>query len=362
MKNNVLGYGKARSIFDDAKRNNYALPAVNVINTNTINAVLETAAEVNSPVILQFSHSGSHFFAGKSTTNDKHQASICGAVAAAKYIHSVSDLYEVPILINTDHASKKLLGWIDGMLKEGEIHFQQHGRPLFTSHMLDLSEESLEENIEVSKRYLERMTKLDMYLEIELGATGGEEDGVDNSNVESSRLYAQPEEIAYVYAELMKVSDHFVIAAAFGNVHGVYEPGNVQLQPAILRNSQALITKTSGTAVNPVSFVFHGGSGSSPEKITEAINYGVVKINIDTDVQWAFWHGVHQYYTANRAYLQSQLGNPEETAAPNKKYYDPRAWLRQGETSIAKRLKIAFQQLNNMNRNVNNDLNNSEVI
>lgn len=353
--NNVLGYDKVRLVFCDAKRNSYALPAVNVSNSNTINAVLETAAAVNSPVIIQFSHGGSHFFAGKSTANDKHQASIGGAIAAAKYVHSVADLYHVPILLNTDHASKKLLGWIDGMLHEGEKHFQKNGSPLFTSHMLDLSGESLEDNIEVSKRYLERITRLNMYLEIELGVTGGEEDGVDNSDVDSSKLYTQPDEVAYAYEELMKVSDHFVIAASFGNVHGVYKPGNIQLRPTILRDSQALITNDNRTDANPVNFVFHGGSGSEPEKILEAINYGVVKMNIDTDIQWAFWQGVHQYYTANKPYLQSQIGNPNGDASPNKKYYDPRTWLRQGEVSIRERLKIAFQQLNNVNRNVIND-------
>jgi fructose-bisphosphate aldolase, class II len=348
----VAGYDKARSIFLDAKQKNYALPAVNVINTNTINAVLETAGTVNSPVIIQLSHGGAHFFVGKSTPNSQHQASVQGAVAAAKYAHAVSELYQTTVLLNTDHASKKLLGWIDGMLDEGEKHFQQYGRPLFTSHMLDLSEQSLEENIEISKRYLERMTKLNMYLEIELGVTGGEEDGVDNSNIDSSKLYTQPEEVAYAYRELMKVSDHFVIAASFGNVHGVYKPGNVQLEPVILGNSQALISEKYGTGINPVNFVFHGGSGSEPEKIVEAIRYGVIKMNIDTDIQWAFWDGVRQYYTSKMPYMQAQIGNPEGEGSPNKKYYDPRTWLRQGEVAIGERLRIAFQELNCLNRSV----------
>ena len=348
----VIEYDEAKLIFADAKRNKYALPAVNVTNSNTINAVLETAMAVNSPVIIQFSYGGSHFFIGKSVSNNQHRASIAGAVAAAKYVHSIGELYKVPILLNTDHASKKLSGWVDGMLTEGEKYFAEYGCPLFTSHMLDLSEESLQENMEISKRYLERLTRLNMYLEIELGITGGEEDGVDNSNVEGSKLYTRPEEVAYAYEELMKVSDHFVIAASFGNVHGVYKPGNVQLQPAILNNAQILVKNKYGTGVNPISFVFHGGSGSEPDKIREAIDYGVVKMNIDTDVQWAFWDGVNQYSKENRPYLQTQLGNPEGEALPNKKQYDPRAWLRQGEVSVGERLKVAFRDLNSVNRAV----------
>lgn len=347
----VLGYDYAKLIFTDAKTNKYALPAVNVTNSNSINAVLETAKAVNAPIIVQFSHGGSHFFVGKSVPNNQHIASTAGAVAAAKYVHSINDLYKVPILLNTDHAAAKLLPWVDGMLSEGEKHFKQYGGPLFTSHMIDLSEEPLHKNIEISKRYLERLTKLNMYLEIELGVTGGEEDGVDNSGIESSKLYTQPDEVAYAYGELMKVSDHFVIAASFGNVHGVYKSGNVQLQPLILRNSQDLISKQYRTATNPVSFVFHGGSGSEVEKIREAIDFGVVKMNIDTDIQWAFWDGVHEYYKANKPYLQSQLGNPEGEDAPNKKHYDPRVWLRQGELSVRQRLEQAFRDLNAVGRN-----------
>jgi fructose-bisphosphate aldolase class II len=289
----VLSYQKAKKVFEDAKRKVYALPAVNVTGTNTINAALEAAHSVNSPIIIQFSNSGAAFFVGKSISNASQQASIAGAVAAAKYVHEISDLYGVPVLLNTDHAAKKLLPWVDGMIRQGELFFKQHGTPLFTSHMLDFSEESLEENIETSKRYLERLTKMDMYLEIELGVTGGEEDGVDNTGVESTKMYTQPEEVAYAYEELMKVSDHFVIAAAFGNVHGVYKPGNVKLAPAILRNSQEFIRRKFKTGENPVNFVFHGGSGSEPDAIREAIGYGVVKMNIDTDIQWAFWDGIH---------------------------------------------------------------------
>jgi fructose-bisphosphate aldolase class II len=346
----VLSYSQAKKVFEKAKADHFALPAVNVTTSNTINATLEAAKSVNSPTIIQFSHSGAAFFIGKSISNNDQRASIAGAVAGAKYIHEVSDLYGVPVLLNTDHAAKKLLPWVDGMIKQGEEFYKQHGRPLFTSHMLDLSEEPLKENIEVSKRYLERLTKLDMYIEIELGVTGGEEDGVDNTGVESSKLYTQPEEVSYAYEELMKVSENFVIAASFGNVHGVYKPGNVKLEPAILKNSQDYIQKKFKTRNNEVSFVFHGGSGSEPASIREAISYGVVKMNIDTDIQWGYWEGIRKYYQKNEAFLQSQLGNPTGNDSPNKKYYDPRVWLREGETSIKSRLAQAFEELNAVNR------------
>jgi len=346
----VLPYTQAKKVFEHAKANQYALPAVNVTGTNTINAALEAAHAVNSPIIIQFSNSGSSFFAGKSLANNMQQASIGGAVAAAKYVREVSSLYGVPVLLNTDHAARKLLPWVDGMIKEGEEFFRQNGKPLFTSHMLDLSEETLEENIEVSKRYLDKLTRLDMYLEIELGVTGGEEDGVDNTGVESAKLYTQPEEVSYAYETLMKVSDHFVIAASFGNVHGVYKPGNVKLEPIILKNSQDHIRKKFHTNENPVSFVFHGGSGSEPTAIREAIGYGVVKMNIDTDIQWAFWDGVHNYYKKNQPFLQSQLGNPTGADSPNKKYYDGRVWLREGEIAIKKRLVQGYHELNALNR------------
>ncbi len=346
----VLSYSQAKKVFEHAKANQYAMPAVNVTTSNTINATLEAAKTVNSPTIIQFSNSGAAFFVGKSIANNAQQASIAGAVAGAKYVHEVSDLYGVPVLLNTDHAAKKLLPWVDGMIKHGEEFFKQHGKPLFTSHMLDLSEEPIKENIEISKRYLEKLTKLDMYIEIELGVTGGEEDGVDNTGVESSKLYTQPEEVAYAYEELMKVSDHFVIAASFGNVHGVYKPGNVKLEPAILKNSQDYIQKKFKTNNNPVSFVFHGGSGSEPEAIREAIGYGVVKMNIDTDIQWAYWEGILKYYKKNEGFLQGQLGNPTGADSPNKKFYDGRVWLRDGEVSIKNRLVQAFEELNAVNR------------
>lgn len=346
----VLSYREAKKVFHHAKACQYALPAINVTTSSTINASLEAAKAVNSPVIIQFSNSGAAFFAGKSVSNDDQRAAIAGAVAGAKYIHDVSSLYGIPVLLNTDHAARKLLPWVDGMIAEGEKFYRQNGKPLFTSHMIDLSEEPLAENIETCKRYLERLTKLDMYLEIELGVTGGEEDGVDNTGVESSKLYTQPEEVAYAYEELMKISENFVIAASFGNVHGVYKPGNVKLEPLILKNSQEYIKNKFGTPSNPVNFVFHGGSGSEPEAIREAISYGVVKMNIDTDIQWAYWEGVHNYYNKHKAYLQAQLGNPTGDDAPNKKYYDPRVWIREGEVSVRKRLAQAYEELNAIQR------------
>jgi fructose-bisphosphate aldolase class II len=348
----VLKYNQVKKLFDIAKSRKFALPAVNVINSNTINACLEAAAEIKSPIIIQLSNGGSQFFTGKSLANQNQQAPILGAVCGAKYIHAIAEAYGVTVLINTDHAAKKLLPWVDGMLQQGEKFFKETGKPLFTSHMIDLSEEPLEENIEICKKYLEKMSKLDMYLEIELGVTGGEEDGVDNTSVESSKLYTQPEEVAYAYEELKKVSENFVIAASFGNVHGVYKPGNVKLEPKILKNSQEYIIDKFKTGPNPVSFVFHGGSGSEESQIREAIDYGVIKMNLDTDLQWAFWNGVLGYYGKKQAYLQGQLGNPEGPDSPNKKYYDPRVWLRDGEVSFKNRLLQAFQELNCVNQNV----------
>jgi fructose-bisphosphate aldolase class II len=337
-----------QALFAVAKANQFALPAVNVVGTNTVNAVLETAREVNSPVILQISNGGSRFYAGKGLENDNQRAAVAGAVSAAYHVHRMAGLYGVRVVMHTDHAAKKLLPWIDGMLEVGEAHYEAHGQPLFSSHMLDLSEEPLEENVEICKRYLERMSQIDMTLELELGITGGEEDGVDHSDVDTSRLYTQPEEVAYAYEELMKVSDRFTIAAAFGNVHGVYKPGAVTLRPKILRNCQEYIHETYDTGDKPLSLVFHGGSGSSLEDIREAVSYGVVKFNIDTDTQWAFWNGVRHYVQENEAYLQSQIGNPEGEDQPNKKYYDPRKWLRRGEESFKERLKQAFGDLNSL--------------
>ncbi|PTX20035.1 fructose-bisphosphate aldolase [Pontibacter mucosus] len=347
----VLYGDEVTELFKYANENNFALPAVNVIGTNSINAVLETAKAVNSPVIIQFSHGGAQFYAGKGLSNDAQKAAIAGAISGAQHVHLMAEAYGVPVVLHTDHAAKKLLPWIDGLLDAGEKYYEQHGKPLYSSHMLDLSEEEIKENIETCASYFKRMDRLGMTVEIELGVTGGEEDGVDNSDVDSSRLYTQPDEVAYAYEELNKVSSRFTIAAAFGNVHGVYKPGNVELRPEILKNSQNHIQQKFGTGPNPVNFVFHGGSGSEKAKITEAIEYGAIKMNIDTDMQWAFWDGVRNYYEDKKAYLQGQLGNPEGADSPNKKYYDPRVWLREGEKTFIARLKEAFEDLNAINRN-----------
>ncbi|MBK7895302.1 MAG: class II fructose-bisphosphate aldolase [Candidatus Promineifilaceae bacterium] len=346
----VLTGDQVQEVFAHAKANSYALPAANVVGTNSVNAVLETARDVNSPVILQFSNGGAVFYAGKGMNNDGQKAAIAGSVSGAHHVHQVAALYGTRVILHTDHAAKKLLPWVDGMLDAGEAFYKVHGIPLYSSHMLDLSEEPIAENIEISKRYLERMSKMGMTLEIELGITGGEEDGVDNSGVDSSRLYTQPEEVAYAYEELMKVSDKFTIAAAFGNVHGVYKPGNVQLRPVILHNSQVYVQEKFGTKEKPIDFVFHGGSGSSPEEIAEAISYGAIKMNIDTDLQWAYWDGIRLYDQKYHGYLQGQIGNPEGDDQPNKKYYDPRRWLRAGEDAFRARLTRAFEELNNINR------------
>ncbi len=335
-----------QELFAFAKDKGFAIPAVNVTGTDTINAVLETARAVNSPVIIQLSNGGAAFYAGKGLSNEGQKASIEGAISAAKHVDTIAASYGIPVIMHTDHAAKKLLPWIDGLLDASEAHFAKTGKPLFSSHMLDLSEEPLKENIEICKKYLARMSKMGMTLEIELGITGGEEDGVDNSHVSADKLYTQPEDVAYAYEELSKISPNFTIAASFGNVHGVYKPGNVVLSPIILKNSQEYIQKKYGTASKPVNFVFHGGSGSEPEKIQEAISYGVIKMNLDTDIQWAFWNGIRKYYQEKEAYLQAQLGNPEGEDKPNKKYYDPRVWLRKGEESIIERLKISFANLN----------------
>ena len=338
-------------VFDIAKQEKFALPGVNVINTDSINAVLETAARVNSPVIVQFSNGGAGFFAGKGLKLDGQQSQITGAIAGAYYVHRMADAYGVPVILHTDHAAKKLLPWIDGLLDEGEKCFANTGKPLFSSHMLDLSEEPLEENIEICAKYLERMSKLGMTLEIELGITGGEEDGVDNSDADSADLYTKPEDVAYADEKLSAISPNFTIAASFGNVHGVYKPGNVVLKPSILDASQKYCSEKFGLPEKALNFVFHGGSGSSPQEIEESISYGVIKMNIDTDTQWATWNGIREYYQANEGYLQGQIGNPEGEDKPNKKYYDPRVWVRKGQESMSVRLEQAFKELNALDRN-----------
>jgi fructose-bisphosphate aldolase, class II len=350
IKPGVVTGEALNQLMREANKNNYALPAVNVVGTNSINAVLETAKAVNSPVIIQFSNGGGIFYAGKSLSNTDQKAAIAGSISGAMHVHQMAEAYGIPVVLHTDHCAKKLLPWIDGLLDAGEKHFAATGKPLFSSHMIDLSEEPLEENIEICGKYLARMAKMGMTLEIELGVTGGEEDGVDNSDVDSSKLYTQPSEVAYAYEELLKISPNFTVAAAFGNVHGVYKPGNVSLQPIILKNSQDYIKEKFNTGDLPVNFVFHGGSGSSREEIREAIEYGAIKMNIDTDMQWSTWEGILKYYKSKEGYLQSQLGSPDGADSPNKKYYDPRVWLRKGEESMIERLKVAFEDLNCINR------------
>ncbi|MGB5237882.1 MAG: class II fructose-bisphosphate aldolase [Flavobacteriaceae bacterium] len=349
IKPGVATGDEVQAIFKYAKDKAFALPAVNVIGSSTINAVLETAAELNAPVIIQFSNGGAQFNAGKGLSNENQKSAVAGAVAGAKHIHELAESYGATVILHTDHCAKKLLPWIDGLLDASEEHFAATGKPLYSSHMIDLSEEPIEENIAICKDYLARMSKMGMTLEIELGITGGEEDGVDNTDVDDSKLYTQPEEVAYAYEELSKISPRFTIAAAFGNVHGVYKPGNVKLTPKILKNSQEYISEKYGLEHNHIDFVFHGGSGSTLEEIREAIGYGVIKMNIDTDLQYAFMTGIRDYVQGNRDYLQSQIGNPEGEDQPNKKKYDPRVWLREGEKTFVQRLKQAFEDLNNVN-------------
>ena len=346
VKPGVVTGADMQFIFEEAKANKWAMPAVNVVGSSSVNAIMEAAKAVNAPVMIQFSNGGAAFNAGKGLKMEGQQAQILGAVAGAKHIHTLAEAYGVRVILHTDHAAKKLLPWIDGLLDASEKHFEETGKPLFSSHMLDLSEEPLEENIEISAKYLERMAKMGMTLEIELGITGGEEDGVDNTDVDASKLYTQPEEVCYAYEELSKVSPNFTIAASFGNVHGVYKPGNVKLTPKILDNSQKYIEEKHKTAEKPVNFVFHGGSGSSLEEIREAIDYGVIKMNIDTDTQWAYWDGVREFEAANKGYLQGQIGNPDGEDKPNKKFYDPRVWVRKAEESLKARLTQAFEDLN----------------
>ncbi len=348
IKPGVATGKEVQNIFKLAKEKGFALPAVNVIGSNTINGVLETAKALNAPVIIQFSNGGGQFNAGKGLSNENQKAAIAGSIAGAKHVHIMAEAYGVPVILHTDHCAKKLLPWIDGLLDASEQHFKETGKPLYSSHMIDLSEEPIEENIEICKQYLTRMSKMGMTLEIELGITGGEEDGVDNTDVDDSKLYTQPEEVAYAYEELSKVSDQFTIAAAFGNVHGVYKPGNVKLTPKILKNSQDYISEKYGVGHNHIDFVFHGGSGSTVEEIREGISYGVIKMNIDTDMQYAFLSGVRDYVQDKKEYLQSQIGNPDGDDIPNKKYYDPRVWLRKGEDTFVARLKKAFEDLNNV--------------
>lgn len=349
IKPGVATGDEVQEIFRYAKEKGFALPAVNVTGSSTVNCVMETAAKLNAPVIIQFSNGGAQFNAGKGMSNTNEQSSILGGIAGALHIHTLAEAYGATVILHTDHCAKKLLPWIDGLLDASEKHFAKTGKPLYSSHMIDLSEEPIEENIELCKKYLARMSKMGMTLEIELGITGGEEDGVDNSDVDSSKLYTQPDEVAYAYEELMKISPRFTIAAAFGNVHGVYKPGNVKLTPVILKNSQEYVQKKFGTIANPIDFVFHGGSGSTVEEIREAIGYGVIKMNIDTDMQFAYTEGVRDYMTSKIDYLKTQIGSPDGADSPNKKHYDPRKWVREGEMTFNTRLEQAFADLNNVN-------------
>lgn len=351
VKPGVLFGDDVQKVYQYAKENGFAIPAINVVGTDSINGVLEAAAKVKSPVIIQFSNGGASYYAGKGLSNEGEKAAIAGAVSGAIHVHMMAEAYGIPVILHTDHAAKKLLPWIDALLDAGESHYKSNGKPLYSSHMLDLSEESLEENVAICKKYLQRMSKIGMSIEIELGVTGGEEDGVDNSNIDNSLLYTQPEDVAFAYKELSEVSPNFTIAASFGNVHGVYKPGNVVLTPKILDNSQKYIEEKFGTKEKPVNFVFHGGSGSTLQEIREAISYGVIKMNIDTDTQWATWIGVKDYYEKNRDYLQGQIGNPEGEDKPNKNYYDPRKWLRAGQLTLVQRVESAFSDLNAIGKN-----------
>jgi len=346
VKPGVVTGDDVQKIFEVAKANKFALPAVNCVGTDSINAVIEAAAKAKAPVIVQFSNGGAQFMAGKGLKLEGQQAAIIGAISGAHHVHAVAAAYGVPVILHTDHAAKKLLPWIDGLLDAGEKHFAATGKPLFSSHMLDLSEESLQENIEICEKYLARMAKMGMTLELELGCTGGEEDGVDNSHMDQSALYTQPEDVAYAYEKLIKISPRFTIAASFGNVHGVYKPGNVKLTPKILDNSQKYVSEKFGVPAKSLNFVFHGGSGSTAQEIEDSVSYGVIKMNIDTDTQWACWEGILKYYKDKEAYLQGQLGNPEGPDSPNKKYYDPRVWLRKGQETMIARLQQAFKELN----------------
>ena len=349
IKPGVATGNEVQEIFKLAKSKEFALPAVNVISSSSINAVLETAKELKAPVIIQFSNGGAVFNAGKGLDNENQSAAIAGAIAGAKHVHTMSKAYGVPVILHTDHCAKKLLPWLDGLIEASEINYKEKGYPLFSSHMIDLSEESIEENMAICKKYLERMSKIGMTLEIELGITGGEEDGVDNTDVDDSKLYTQPEEVAYAYEQLIQISDKFTVAAAFGNVHGVYKPGNVKLTPKILKNSQEFISKKYNLEHNYIDFVFHGGSGSSVDEIREGISYGVIKMNIDTDLQYAYMEGIRDYFNDKSEYLKTQIGNPDGEDVPNKKHYDPRKWVREAELTFKDRLKQAFKDLNNIN-------------
>lgn len=351
LKPGVIHGDDVTKLFNYCKEHKFALPAVNVTSSSTVNACLETAKKVNSPIMIQVSNGGGVFYAGKGVDNANEKAAIMGSIAMAHHVNIMAEAYGVPVVLHTDHCAKKLLPWLEGLLDANEAHFETTGKPLFSTHMVDLSEEPHAENVALTSKLLERMSKMNMTLEMEIGITGGEEDGVDNSHVAKDKLYTSPEDIDLVYSTLSKISPRFTIAAAFGNVHGVYAPGNVCLKPSILGDCQKHIReKYSLEETNPCTFVFHGGSGSTREEIREALEHGVVKMNIDTDTQWGYWNGVLGFYKEKEAYLQSQIGNPEGPEKPNKKFYDPRVWLRKAEESLIKRLEESFEALNCVNR------------
>ncbi|KAL2760082.1 hypothetical protein ACRALDRAFT_1059996 [Sodiomyces alcalophilus JCM 7366] len=349
LKPGVIYGDDVLKLFTYAKEKGFAIPAVNVTSSSTVIATLEAARDSKSPIILQTSQGGAAFFAGKGVTNsaEKQEASVAGSIAAAHYIRSIAPIYGVPVVLHTDHCAKKLLPWLDGMLDADEEEFKKTGTPLFSSHMIDLSEEEVQENIDITAKYLKRVAPMKQWLEMEIGITGGEEDGVNNEDVDNNALYTQPEDIWAIYKTLSPISPYFSIAAGFGNVHGVYKPGNVKLHPELLGKHQAYVSQQLGTdEKKPVFFVFHGGSGSSLAEFQEAISHGTIKVNLDTDLQWAYLSGVRDYITKNIDYLQSQVGNPEGADKPNKKKYDPRVWVRESEKSMVARIKEALVQFN----------------
>ncbi|KAG0695823.1 hypothetical protein DFH29DRAFT_253804 [Suillus ampliporus] len=347
----VLTGDNVRKLFDYAKENKFAIPAINVTSSSTANAVLEAARDIKAPIILQVSQGGSAYYAGKGLANDNQQASILGAVAAAHHIRTVAKAYGVPVVLHSDHCAHKLLPWFDGMLAADEAYYKEHQEPLFSSHMLDLSEEPKEENIATCVKYFKRMAPIGIWLEMEIGITGGEEDGVDNTGVDNASLYTQPEDIYDVHAALSAISPNFSIAAAFGNVHGVYKPGNVRLQPELLGKHQSYTSqKLGGKSEKPLYLVFHGGSGSTKEEIKTAVDHGVIKMNVDTDTQFAYLAGIRDFIFKRKDYLITQVGNPDGADKPNKKFYDPRVWVREGEKTLTARVKEACSDLGNVNR------------
>jgi len=350
-KHGVIVGEDVKALFKYAHEHNFAVPAINVTSSSTVVAALEAARDAKAPVILQMSQGGAAYFCGKGVSNDGQAASIAGAVAGAHYIRSVAGSYGIPVVLHTDHCAKKLLPWLDGMLDADEKYFKEHGEPLFSSHMIDLSEEEVEYNIKTTAAYLKRAAPMKQWLEMEIGITGGEEDGVNNEDVDNNSLYTQPEDIWEIYKTLSPISQYFSIAAGFGNVHGVYKPGNVKLHPELLDKHQKYVAEKLGTKEpKPVFLVFHGGSGSSKQEFSEAISYGVVKVNLDTDLQWAYLEGVRNYVLNKKDYLMTQVGNPEGEDKPNKKHYDPRVWVREGEKTMSKRVQEALHDFNTANQ------------